>query len=134
MKARSFFFWNSLSAIGWAFYNVLIGYFSGNIISIILKKGTHRLWIVIGVVIIGIAVYWLINKKGQNIWGYFVKKSQQFAETLFDKNWFKNFASRYPVVSEFFQTKVSQEKIFGGFIGSIILIILYILVLILDLI
>lgn len=134
MSASSFFFWNSLSAVGWAFYNVGIGYFSGNIISVILKKGSHRLWIIIGIIIIGLIIYWVIYKKGQSIWSYFVKKSQQFTENLFNHTWFKNFSIRYPLVSEFFQTKVSQEKIFGGFWGAIILIILYILVLILDLI
>lgn len=132
MKARSFFFWNSLSALGWAVYNVGLGYFSGNIIAIIIKKGSSRFFMLIGLALIALAAYWLIKKKGQSIWVFFVKKSEWFMEKIFSTRWFKRIESRYPVTDELLQSQISQEKVFASILGIAILIILYVLVIILD--
>jgi len=134
MKARSFFFWNAISAVGWAIYNVGLGYFSGNIIAVIIKRSSRRLFIVLGIIIVIFAAYWLIRKKGQNIWDYFVKKSEWFTEKLFSSRWFQKIESRYPVTEELLESQISQERIFGGVVAGFILLLLYILVFILDLI
>lgn len=132
MKARSFLFWNALSAIGWALYNVGIGYFSGNIIAVIIKRGSQRFFIILGLLLIAFGAYWLIRKKGQNIWGFFVKKSEWFTEKIFSSRWYQKIESRYPVTEELLQSQISQERVFGGVLGASILLLLYILVFILD--
>jgi len=134
VKARVFFFWNLLGTIAWALTRVLLGYFSGNIIAVVIRKWTDRLGLILLVSIIVIFLYWLINKHHKNIKDRYIKASHNFTKKLFSLTWFKKITLRFPVISEFFKTKISQEKILGGFIGLIILIILYILVLILDLI
>jgi undecaprenyl-diphosphatase len=134
VKPRVFFFWNFLGTIGWALTRVLLGYFSGNIIAVIIHKWTNRLGLIILISAIVIFFYWLIRKHHQNIGRWYIKASKSFSEKLFSLALFKKISARYPVIREFFKTKISQEKILGGFIGLIILIILYILVLVLDLI
>ncbi len=127
-----FFSWNLAGAIGWAFSHVLLGYFSGNIIAVIIKKWSGRLSLIIILGMAAFFIYWLIRKHHQNIWLYYIRLSQKFTIYLFSRRWFKKLALSYPVVAEFFQTRISQERIFGGFLATIILIALYILVLILD--
>ena len=134
VKQRIFLFWNSLGAIGWGLSRVLFGYFSGNIIAIVIRKWTDRLGLILLISLIVLFLYWLIKKHHENIWRRYVKASQTFSEKLFSLSWYKKLTSRYQIVDEFLKTKTSQEKILGGFISLIILIILYILVLVLDII
>lgn len=132
VKSRVFIFWNAIGAIGWAATRVLLGYFSGNVLAIVIKKWSDRLALVLSVIMIIAFLYWFIKKHHQNIWRWYVTLSQNFRAKLFSKKWFKNLLTHCPVISEFAQTKISQEKLLGGFIGMIILIILYALVLILE--
>ncbi len=134
VKRRVFLLWNAIGALGWAATRVLLGYFSGNIIAVVIRKWSNRLALILLVLVVIAFLYWLIKKHHQNIWRWHVALSQSFKDKLFAQAWFKNLLARYPVMSEFAKTKISQEKLLGGFIGSIILIVLYILVLILDLI
>jgi len=132
MKQRYFLFWNIIGAVVWSAAHVLLGYFSGNIIAIVIKKWSHRLSLILSITLVVAFFYWLIKKHHQNIWRYFKKQSARFTEALFASRWFKWLDERYPVISEFFQTRVSQERIFGGFLVAIILVILYILTIALD--
>ncbi|MFA5131386.1 MAG: DedA family protein [Patescibacteria group bacterium] len=134
LKPWVFFSWNLAGAIGWAFSHVLLGYFSGNIIAIIIKKWSGRLSLIIILAVAAFFIYWLIRKHHQNIWLYYIRLSQKFTIYLFSRAWFKKLAKDYPVVAEFFQTRIGQERVFGGFLGFVILIVLYVLVFILDLI
>ncbi len=134
VKTRVFLFWNALGALGWSATRVLLGYFSGNIIAVIIRKWSDRLATILLVLAVIAFLYWFINKHHQNIWRWYVKLSQNFCNKLFSQSWFKKLLTKYPVIDEFIQTKISQEKILGGFIGIIILVLLYSLVLILDLI
>jgi undecaprenyl-diphosphatase len=124
MPQRVFFFWNLLGAISWAIVHVLLGYFSGNIIATVLHKWSHRLSLILIIVAVALFLYWLIRKHHQNIIQYYTKTSERFTEKIF---------ARDPVTGEFFQNKISQEKIFGAFLSALVLIILYALVMILDL-
>lgn len=134
MKQRSFLFWNVISAIAWAIYNTALGYFAGNIIATVIKKWSHKLGLILLFIILALLLFWLIKKHGQNLKEFFKKQSTIFTEKLLTSCWFNSLGNRYPVVREFFETKITQIKIFGGTIGLVILLLLYILTLILDLI
>ena len=132
MKQRQFIFWNIIGGLGWAVFNVGLGYFSGNIIAILLRKWSRRLGLAITIILIFFLIYWLIKKHAQNVWQYFKEESSLFTSWLFSKNWFNRLDDNYPVVSEFFSTKAMQDKIFGLILGLMALVALYILILILD--
>jgi undecaprenyl-diphosphatase len=132
MPQGKFFFWNASGAIFWAAYSALIGYFYGSIFGVIVRKWSHRLGYVLMAVVIIAALYWLIKKRGQSIWQYFKKWSQAFTDWLLERSWFRRFDSRYPITEEFFVSPVSQERIFGSLLWTIVLIMLYILVVIMD--
>ncbi len=134
LRPWTFFSWNLAGAIGWAFSHVFLGYFSGNIIAIVIRKWSGRLSIILIVALSAFLIYWLLRKKGQSIWDYFVKQSDRFTDKLFSFSIFKKIENRYPVTEEILQTRTSRERIFGGVLGAVILILLYVLVFILDLI
>lgn len=132
MKQRNFIFWNILGALGWSFFNISLGYFSGNIIATLLRKWSLRLGLIIAIIAVFCLLYWLIKKHGQNIWVYFKLQSSRFAAWLFSKNWFNRLNSNYPVISEFFSSRASQDKIFAILLGVFILMALYLLTIVLD--
>lgn len=134
MKPRSFFLWNAIGSIFWAFFNAGLGYFSGNIIAVIIQKGSNRLAIIVGIILFILAVYWLFHKKRESIRDYFAKKSQEFTKKVFARNEVKKLTDRQPVITELFQTQASQQLIFAEFLAAIVLLLLYILALILDMI
>lgn len=134
VKQRVFLFWNCLGAIGWSLARVLLGYFSGSIIAVIIKKWTNRLSAVILTLLIVSALYWLIKKHHKNIGRWYAAASESFTKRLLSFAWFKKIMTRYPVIDEFLKIKTGQERILGGFICLVILSILYILVLVLDLV
>lgn len=134
IKQKTFLFWNCSGAIVWSLTRVLFGYFSGNIIAVIIRKWTHRLGAIILIALLIFILYWLIKKHHENIWRWYVTASVNFTKKLFSFTWFKKITARYPILDEFFKIKTSQEKILGGFICLVILSILYILVLVLDLV
>lgn len=133
MKPRPFIFWNVLSAIGWAFLNVFLGYFSGTLIVSIFKKWSGRLTIILILVSVAFVIYLILKKRGQSIKGYFKLKSQKFADLVNSYKWFKRLSVSYPFIPVFFkETKHAPEKLFGGFLVSILVIVLYLLIIILD--
>ncbi len=134
MSQQSFFFWNFLGAIGWSLSHVVLGYFSGNIIATVIHKWSSRLAIILGLALVVFLIYLLIKKHHQNIWRYYVRTSEKFTEKLFSYRLVQKVTGYYPITGELFQTRISQEKIFGGFLISLILIILYLLVFVLDVI
>ncbi|MFA5754388.1 MAG: DedA family protein [Patescibacteria group bacterium] len=132
MKQSRFFLWNLAGAIFWASYSAFIGYFSGSLIAVIIKKWSHQLGFIILVIIAAAIIYWVIKKRGQSIWRFFKKQSLAFTDWLLDRSWFKRFDSRYPITEEFFRTTIGRERIFGVILWLIVLIMLYGLALILD--
>ncbi|MFZ4632247.1 MAG: DedA family protein [Patescibacteria group bacterium] len=134
VKRRVFLLWNTLGVICWAATRVFFGFFSGNIIAVVIRKWSNRLGIIVSIILVIAFLYWLIKKHHKNIWRWYLELSEKFCAKLFSYAWFKELLISYPVIGEFIKTKISQEKILGGFIGMIILIILYLLVLILDLV
>jgi len=133
INQRVFFFWNFLGAIGWALSHVLLGYFSGNIVAIVIKKWSYRLsWILLAVAVF-LFFYWLMRKHHQNIGRYYVRTSEKFTEKIFTHVWLQKLTGQYPITGELFQNKINPNKVFGIFLISLTLIILYILVLVLDL-
>jgi len=132
MKQSNFLLWNILGALGWAAFNIGLGYFSGNIIAILLRKWSRRLGLVVALGAVLLLIYWLVKKHGQSAWQYFKLQSNCFANWLLRNNWFNRLDDNYPVVSEFFTDKKSQDKIFGLVLGLISLITLYLLTIILD--
>jgi len=134
LKPKIFFFWNLIGAIGWAITHVLLGYFSGNIVAIVIHKWSHRLSIIVIIGLLVLFFYWLIKKHHQNIWRYYVRTSEILTNKLFVYSWFQKLTGQYPIAGELFQNQVNPLKVFSTFLASLILIILYSLVLILDLI
>ncbi len=133
MKQRTFFFWNILSALIWAAWNIGIGYFSGNLIAIIIERWSSHLGIGISILAVIALIYLTIKKHGASYWEYFKHINSVFAEKIAASSWFQTLSSRQPAIPEVIGVKKSQEKIFAGFVGLISLIIIYFLILILDL-
>jgi len=132
IKPRVFFLWNILGSIGWSLSHVLLGYFSGSIVAIVIKKWSGRLGLILTIIATLLFLYWLINKHHQNIRAYYNRLSENFAKKLYAQIWFKKITGSYPVIREFFETPARQKKIFSEFLVAAALIILYLLVLILD--
>lgn len=133
MKQRPFIFWNILSAICWATLNVFLGYFSGSLVVTIFKKWSGGLSLILSIITIVSILYWFIKKRDQSIKTSFRTSSHNFVKKLNNYNWFKKLTIRYHFISDFLiESKNPEEKIFGGFLISSFLIIIYLLILILD--
>lgn len=131
MKQRAFIPWNIAGAVGWAFFNAGLGYFSGNIISVVIRRWSHRLgWVLLLLIALGL-LYWLIRKHGQSLWLNFKKQSQLFTEKLLAGRWYAILDERYPVISELTRTHAEEEKIYGYFLIVVVLLFLYVLALML---
>jgi undecaprenyl-diphosphatase len=63
MKPVPFIFWNILSGIGWAIFNVALGYYSGTLIVSTYKIWSKYLNLIIALILIGGIIYWLIRKR-----------------------------------------------------------------------
>lgn len=137
MKQRTFFLWNVAGAIFWAVVHVLLGYFSGNIITEIIRRWTHRLNFVVYICLAAIAIYlvstFLIKNKKLRPLLYFKKQSANISEQLLRKRWFKKVDARYPVADEFLVNSRSREIIFTWLSVFLGLAVIYFLILILDL-
>lgn len=131
MKQDVFFFWNFISAVAWTLFYVILGYFSGNILTVLIKKWSHRFGLIALVAVCGWLAYLLIRKRGQSFWTYFKRQAHIFYQKLLAGRWYAFLDERYPVVSEFSNTRLIEEKVFIFFIGLFILLILYIITLIL---
>jgi len=131
MKHRTFLFWNVISAILWSSFNVGLGYFSGSIIAALLKKWSHRLGLIVSILIILAVLYWLIRKHGHNLWRGFKKQSHIFTEKLLAGRWYTILDERYPIVSELTRTHREEERIFGYFLLITVLIFFYLIALVL---
>lgn len=133
MKRTPFIFWNILSAIGWAMLNVFMGYFSGTLVVTIFKKWSSKLsWLLLISLAIFI-IYWIFKYHGQSIITFFKIKSIKFFNWLSNKKLFNRLITRYPFTIDLFnESKNATEKLYGGFLLSMFLILLYILIIILD--
>ncbi len=133
MKYKPFIFWNIISAICWAFLNVFLGYFSGTIIVTIFKKWSSSLSLILFIILIILATYWIIKKKNKSIKHSFQASSYNFIQKLYTYNWFNKLNNRYIFIGTFFrESKHATEKIFGSVLVLSFLIIVYILIIILD--
>jgi hypothetical protein len=117
--------------VAWAFFNVGLGYFSGNIIAVLIRRWSHKLGLVLLILIICALAYWLIKKHGQKFPRYFQNQSQLFMEKLLSGRWFASIDERYPLVAEFSQTDTVQEQLFGLFLIALTLVFIFILTLVL---
>jgi len=133
MKQSSFLFWNVLSALIWAAWNIGLGYFSGNLIAVIIEKWSSKLGVGLSLLAVIALVYLTIKKHGKSYWQYFKYSSLTFAERLTANPWIQALSRRDPVVPEILGVKKSQERIFAGFWILISLIVLYLLTMALDL-
>ncbi len=133
MKQRTFFFWNIVSALIWAAWNIGIGYFSGSIIAAIIGKWSSKLGLGLSLLAAAALVYLMIKKHGRTYWQYFKYSSSVFIEKITAQPRFQTLNRQYPAVSEIVSREKSREKIFAGFLILMILIIFYALALVLDL-
>lgn len=133
MKQVTFLSWNIFSAIIWAFWNVGLGYFSGNLIAVIIEKWSQKLGVGLSIIAVIALIYLTIKKHGASYWQYFKHVTSVFMEKIAANSWFQDLGRRQPAIPEMIGVKKSQEKIFAGFVGLLSLIIIYFLVLILDL-
>ena len=133
MKQGSFLLWNILSALIWAAWNIGLGYFSGNLIAIIIEKWSHKLGVGLSLLAVVALIYLTVKKHGASYWQYFKQINFVFMEKLTANPWFQTLGRRQPAIPEIISGEKSQERIFAGFWGLIALIVLYILVLIFDL-
>ena len=137
MKQRSFFIWNVAGAIFWAFSHVALGYFSGSIISEIIRRWTHRLSLLATIVIVALALYFIftrvIKKKHWHLIYSFKKQVEIIALQIMNKKWFQKVDTRYPVADELLTNTRMRDRIFFWLTVLSGLVILYFIVLILDL-
>lgn len=137
MKQKTFFLWNVAGGIFWAVIHVLLGYFSGNIIAEIFRRWSHRLSLVVYVILIGAAIYllftWLIKKKHFHFITDFRKRSESISDQVLEKKWFKKVDTKYPVAEEFLNNSESRATLFFWLTFFSGLAAIYFLVLILDL-
>lgn len=133
MKQSSFFFWNIISALIWATWNIGIGYFSGSLIATIIEKWSSKLGLGLSILAAAAWIYLVIKKHGSSYWQYFKHVTLVLMEKLTAKSWFQTLDRRYPAIPEIISAKKSQEKVFAGFLGLVCLIIFYFLALVLDL-
>lgn len=129
-----FFRWNLFGSLAWASTRVLLGYFSGNIIAVLIRKWSGKISFLVIVILLIIFLYWLIKKHQQNIWRNYVRLSAAFTSRLISFKSTQLLIKRYPIITEFFKTKIGQERLLAGFMFFATLIILYLLVIIFDLI
>lgn len=134
LNFRKFFIWNLAGSFGWAAARVALGYFSGNLIVMLIKRWSERLSLIVILVLVLAFLYWLINKNRQSIWRYYVKLSATLATKLIGLSITQKLIKRYPIVTEFLKTKIGQERLLTVFLFIFILLLLYILAEILALI
>lgn len=137
MKNATFFLWNIAGAIFWAVVHVILGYFSGNIITEIIRRWSHRLSLVVYVLIFLGVLYFLftrvIKKKHIHLIANFKQKSEMLSNKVLEDKWFKKVDNRYPVAEEFLINSKVRDALFTWILVFIVLALLYFLILILDL-
>ncbi len=137
MNQGSFFIWNMAGAIFWAVTHVLLGYFSGNIISEIIRRWSHRLSLVIYLAVVLGLVYFVFTKiiknKNINLVASFKKYSKRFSDQVLEKKWFQQVDTKYPVAEEFLINTKSRNNLFFWLSFLSGLMIIYFLILVLDL-
>ena len=137
MKQKTFFIWNIAGAIFWALSHVVLGYFSGSIISEIIRRWSHRLSMVVYIVLIALTLYllftWVIKKKHLHLITDFQKWVELIANKVLNKRWFRKVDTRYPVAEEFLNNSKSRERLFFWLAVLSGLSALYFIALVLDL-
>ena len=132
VKAKTFWVWNILSGIAWGIFYVLLGYFSGNLVAVIIKRWRYRLtWIILPIIAI-VLLAWVVKHHGQSIKQYFKNISAKFANNLEQYRFIKKIEARYPALHELFILPAAQVKLYFSVIAFIILIILTCLTFIFD--
>jgi undecaprenyl-diphosphatase len=133
MPAGPFLFWNIIGALIWSGTDTALGYFSGNIIAVIIKKWSARIGWLILIVAIALFIYWLVRKHGQSFREYFRRQNLLLKEKLLSGRWLSYLDEHYPALSELYRTGARQGKIIGLILGLGLLFGLYLLTLIFDL-
>ncbi len=132
MKRRPFIFWNIMSGILWAIFNVFLGYFSGSIFALVIKKWSARLGTILIISLVLALVYWTIKKK-ESIKTYFQQQSIHFIKYLNQREWFRRLAQRYILIDIFLKEDPhAAEKLLGGTLFAIFALFVYLLIIILD--
>ena len=133
LKQKTFWIWNIISGVAWGIAYVLLGYFSGNLFAVILKRWSHRLaWLVILSTIIPILI-WFNKHHGESVKQYFRNQSNSFANRVENYSFIKNLEKHYPALNEFFISKSSKLKLYFSFVGFLLLTVTAIIALIFDL-
>lgn len=137
MKNSTFFLWNIAGAIFWAIVHVMLGYFSGNIITEIIRRWSHRLSLVASLVLIAGIVYflfiWVIKKKHFHLITNFKKRTEIISNRVLKEKWFKKVDDKYPVAEEFLINSKVRNALFTWILVFIVLALIYFLILVLDL-
>jgi len=137
MKQKTFFLWNITGAIFWAVVHVMLGYFSGNLIAEIIRRWSHRLSLLVYLLLIAVALYFvftkLIKKKHLRIIYNFNQRVEVIANRVMNESWFKKVDTRYPVADEFLTNSKTRERLFTWISVFLGLAFIYFIVLILDL-
>ncbi len=134
MRQRSFLLWNVIGAIIWATVDALLGYFSGNIIAIIIKRWSHRVGWVLFILAVIALVYWFIkHKRGHKLHQDLKAQSLKINQKVLASPRLQSFQAHHPVAAELAHTKTSQERLGWIFLGTALLISLYLLTVIIDL-
>jgi len=132
MKKQPFIFWNVISGILWSIFNVFLGYFSGSVFALVVKKWSTRLGTILIISIILTLIYWTVNKK-ESIKTYFSYRSTQFVKYLNSQEWFRRLAQRYILIDIFLKEEPrAAEKIFSVTLFAFFALFVYLLIIILD--
>jgi len=136
MPPKPFISWNILSGIFWSIFNVTLGYFSGSVFALIVKKWSMRLGIIIAILISGAIVYWIINliiEKKESIIIHFQHQSDLFMWYLSEHQWFKRLTNRHTFINIFLQEDpAANQKFFGLILFFGFSLFIYLLIVVLD--
>jgi len=134
LKPKTFWTWNVISGIAWGIFYVMLGHFSGNLVSLIIKRWSHQLaWLLLLFIIVP-ALMWFNKHHGESVKQYIRDRSDKFASRVENLNFIKNIETRYPAFKEFFIWRSSKLKLYFSFIGLLLLTLAAIIALIFDLI
>ncbi len=132
MNLYIFMKWNVIGSFLWAAWYIGLGYFSGNLISVLVKRWSTHLSAALTVMAVAALIYLTIKKHGASYLEYFLYSSQHAVEKALASRWLQRLMRRSPALQEILDIKKIQSKIFTGFLGLAILILFYLLIIIRD--
>lgn len=132
MPQKSFLIWNGISSVAWSLFHIYLGYFSGSVLGLIIKKWLNRPELLIAAAGLAVIAYWLIKRNKQGVRTYYQTQFRLFSAKSSAEPHVQKLEKRYPATAEFLENENSRHKIFNALIIAGAIIILYLLTAFLD--